>query len=135
MRKPLVVALAAVAATYLASAVHAEQEQATTTAPAAASTEPAKQHDDCAKKGRTASHKCAHGSAVKGSEHTDTIGHATATQSAGASEPAAKATPAAPATSSKPAASVTYVCPMHPEVTSDKKGRCPKCGMFLEPKK
>lgn len=29
-------------------------------------------------------------------------------------------------------ARITYVCPMHPEVTSDKPGRCPKCGMFLE---
>jgi hypothetical protein len=27
-----------------------------------------------------------------------------------------------------------YVCPMHPEVTSDKPGRCPKCHMKLEPK-
>jgi Cu+-exporting ATPase len=26
-----------------------------------------------------------------------------------------------------------YVCPMHPEVTSDKSGDCPKCGMALEP--
>lgn len=25
----------------------------------------------------------------------------------------------------------TYVCPMHPEVTSDKLGTCPKCGMDL----
>lgn len=24
-----------------------------------------------------------------------------------------------------------YVCPMHPEVTSDKPGTCPKCGMAL----
>mgnify|MGYP001740228288 len=22
-----------------------------------------------------------------------------------------------------------YTCPMHPEVTSDHPGRCPKCGM------
>jgi hypothetical protein len=27
-----------------------------------------------------------------------------------------------------------YTCPMHPEVTSDKPGRCPKCGMDLVPK-
>ena len=26
----------------------------------------------------------------------------------------------------------TYVCPMHPEVVMDHKGRCPECGMFLE---
>jgi mono/diheme cytochrome c family protein len=28
-----------------------------------------------------------------------------------------------------------YVCPMHPEVKSDKPGKCPKCGMTLEQKK
>lgn len=27
-----------------------------------------------------------------------------------------------------------YSCPMHPEVTADKPGKCPKCGMFLEKK-
>jgi hypothetical protein len=31
---------------------------------------------------------------------------------------------------SQPAA--VYTCPMHPEVTSDKPGKCPKCGMTLE---
>lgn len=25
-----------------------------------------------------------------------------------------------------------YTCPMHPEVISDKPGKCPKCGMNLE---
>ncbi len=25
----------------------------------------------------------------------------------------------------------TYTCPMHPEVISDKPGKCPKCGMQL----
>ncbi|MFZ5894601.1 MAG: heavy metal-binding domain-containing protein [Myxococcota bacterium] len=30
---------------------------------------------------------------------------------------------------------VTYVCPMHPEVTSNAPGVCPKCGMKLVPKK
>lgn len=28
-----------------------------------------------------------------------------------------------------------YTCGMHPEVTSDKPGRCPKCGMGLVAKK
>jgi hypothetical protein len=28
---------------------------------------------------------------------------------------------------------VTYTCPMHPEVKSDKPGKCPKCGMNLVP--
>ncbi len=26
----------------------------------------------------------------------------------------------------------TYTCPMHPEVISDKPGKCPQCGMNLE---
>jgi hypothetical protein len=29
----------------------------------------------------------------------------------------------------------TYTCTMHPEVTSDKPGKCPKCGMALVEKK
>ena len=28
-------------------------------------------------------------------------------------------------------AGVTYTCPMHPEVVSDKPGKCPKCKMDL----
>lgn len=34
-------------------------------------------------------------------------------------------------TSSAPLAHVTYTCPMHPEVISDKPGKCPKCNMNL----
>jgi hypothetical protein len=28
-------------------------------------------------------------------------------------------------------AQVVYTCPMHPEVKSDKPGKCPRCGMTL----
>ena len=31
------------------------------------------------------------------------------------------------------AASAAYVCPMHPDVTSDKPGECSQCGMALVP--
>ncbi|HYC92006.1 MAG TPA: heavy metal-binding domain-containing protein [Thermoanaerobaculia bacterium] len=34
-----------------------------------------------------------------------------------------------------PAAATVYTCPMHPEVTSDRPGTCPKCGMALVTKK
>jgi hypothetical protein len=37
--------------------------------------------------------------------------------------------------SSAPAAAIAYTCPMHPEVVSDKAGKCPKCGMNLVEKK
>jgi len=36
-----------------------------------------------------------------------------------------------PAAIPEDAGPVTYACPMHPEVTSDQPGRCPKCGMKL----
>ena len=32
-------------------------------------------------------------------------------------------------------AATTYVCPMHPEVTSSQPGVCPKCNMKLVPAK
>jgi hypothetical protein len=34
----------------------------------------------------------------------------------------------------EPAAKAQYACPMHPEVVSDKAGKCPKCGMNLTQK-
>ena len=33
--------------------------------------------------------------------------------------------------STKKQMAIAYTCPMHPEVTSDKPGKCPKCGMDL----
>ncbi len=43
------------------------------------------------------------------------------------------AEPASEKDNSAPAQAAAYSCPMHPEVTSDKPGRCPKCGMQLKP--
>lgn len=48
---------------------------------------------------------------------------------------AAGQTRAARATrTTKEVAAVTYECPMHPEVTSKRRGKCPKCGMYLRAK-
>ncbi len=42
--------------------------------------------------------------------------------------------PAEPAAVPTPGAKVEYICPMDPEVVSDRPGSCPKCGMALEPR-
>ena len=49
----------------------------------------------------------------------------------GAAVPAT-ATAAPGASATQPGSrQATYTCPMHPEVVSDKPGKCPKCGMTL----
>src|SRR5437762_9852628 len=40
--------------------------------------------------------------------------------------------PGSPETAGSPG--VEYVCPMDPDVRSDRPGPCPKCGMALEPR-
>ena len=56
----------------------------------------------------------------------------------GSGAPAVPPTPSPGGPSAEPASSgeqaKVYTCPMHPEVISDKPGRCPKCGMDLVPK-
>jgi hypothetical protein len=59
-----------------------------------------------------------------------TVDHSKHGQAAPAVPPNRTETPQA-----APAAATVYTCPMHPEVTSDKPGTCPKCGMALVKKK
>ena len=47
-------------------------------------------------------------------------------------EQRATAPTTAPSTAPATQAAKVYTCSMHPEVTSDKPGKCPKCGMNLQ---
>jgi len=54
-------------------------------------------------------------------------------KAADTANPTVEATPPT-ATPAAAEAGTVYTCPMHPEVVSDKPGKCPTCGMNLEPK-
>jgi YgiT-type zinc finger domain-containing protein len=43
--------------------------------------------------------------------------------------------PKAPVSKSDTTAKYVYTCPMHPEIITDKPGKCPICGMTLVKKK
>jgi transcription initiation factor IIE alpha subunit len=43
--------------------------------------------------------------------------------------------PKTPDSKSDSTAKYIYTCPMHPEIMTDKPGKCPKCGMTLVKKK
>jgi hypothetical protein len=60
--------------------------------------------------------------------------HATATASpeTGAEVKPPTSNPAKAKPAKATPAKATFVCPMHPEITSSKPARCPKCGMKLE---
>jgi hypothetical protein len=75
-------------------------------------------------------------SAAKATEHQHGLKAIDSKSASGqTAKPAGPPAPAKADARAKSEATVTYVCPMHPEVTSDKKDRCPKCNMFLAPKK
>jgi len=69
-------------------------------------------------------------SSAEGSEQHAGHGHGT-----GNAEPMRASPPPAAVQAGSSDQSVTYTCPMHPEVTSAQPGKCPKCGMNLVPKK
>lgn len=52
-------------------------------------------------------------------------------QQSGTAGSTAKADAGAPSAPSSSDTQAVYTCPMHPEVTSDRPGNCPKCGMKL----
>jgi hypothetical protein len=62
--------------------------------------------------------------------------HAASAEAPMRATPAYSADPllAAPVDGSAPRPAQRYGCPMHPEVEQASPGRCPKCGMALEPK-
>jgi len=55
-------------------------------------------------------------------------------QATSTTDTCAACSPDSEMTGLRPAARIDYICPMDPEVLSDKPGACPVCGMALEPR-
>ncbi len=95
--------------------------------------DPAKAAGSFAYKGTTY-YFCGKGCLAKFTADPDKYLHpAPSTQAPSTPHPAPRTpAPRTPAPSTQ--APIQYVCPMDPEVLSDRPGPCPKCGMALEPK-
>ena len=78
-----------------------------------------------ATEGRMHVHHGGHGNHGQGDAPVDHSGH----EDSPGTPPPSATTDAAPTPA--PAAAV-YTCPMHPDMVSDREGRCPRCGMELE---
>ena len=81
-----------------------------------------KDHSKCAMHGGTAADASAAGKDATAAKCPYAARHARTDGARGAGAPAKEA-------------KAKFACPMHPEVSSDAKDRCPKCGMFLEQKR
>lgn len=71
------------------------------------------------------------GHEMSGSAPAAAMDHSQHGQTAPATPPRTQSRATATPSQAKPVAATVYTCPMHPEVTSDKPGTCPKCGMTL----
>ncbi|MBI5366124.1 MAG: hypothetical protein HZA54_03730 [Planctomycetes bacterium] len=75
-------------------------------------------------------HAAPEGAAAPAAAPADASGSGAA-QGPGTAAPAAATVPAAAGPEAAPVERQAYYCPMHPQVTADKLGKCSICGMSL----